>query len=313
MLEDEHSRHAAQPGLREGDRLARLHLLRAARDDPQPWGVPRSHLRHRLDDVRNQQRAGPHQLQLVGVVEGLVDRARRAHHHDRAPLDVFAAQRVTQFRPIGAPDQLTIRGMLTGPRIQRLQQWIWCVRADQQHRIQRARRRAEVRGLPVQGEHSVGEPAGGARRAQYRHLDLVDVHQHAPVGCGQRHPAEQAIRTVGGHQGAGCGHPLSHVAVHPHTSQPDRENHCCVIGLARGEVGGRLGRAECLQRDVHHHGVHCEPPRALSGGGGQANCGAGGTAVGDGQPDDALERGPMLLAGAAQPQVQLVRVQRCCR
>ena len=39
VLEDEHSRHAAQPGLREGDWLARLHLLRAARDDPQPWGV----------------------------------------------------------------------------------------------------------------------------------------------------------------------------------------------------------------------------------------------------------------------------------
>ena len=80
-------------------------------------------------------------------------------------------------------------------------------------------------------------------------------------------------------------------------------------GLPAGQVGRHPGGAERLHRDIHHHRVQQEIAGARLGRSGQPHVGAGRTRLRDGEPDDAAERRPVLLAGAAQPLIQVVGVE----
>ena len=102
---------------------------------------------------------------------------------------------------------------------------------------------------------------------------------------------------------------FGHVAVNPHAGQPDRKHHGGPVGPLAGKVGGRLGRTERLQCNVDHHRVQVKPPRPLFGRRRQPDGGPSRTGARDGEADDALERRTMLLTGASQPPIKVVRIQ----
>ena len=99
------------------------------------------------------------------------------------------------------------------------------------------------------------------------------------------------------------------VAVNPDAGKADRKHHGGLVAPLAGKVGGHLGRTECLQCNVDHHRVQLEPPRPLFGLRRQPHGGPSRTGARDGEPDDPLESRTMLLTGASQPPIKVVRIQ----
>ena len=100
---------------------------------------------------------------------------------------------------------------------------------------------------------------------------------------------------------------FGHISINPDAGKADGKHHGRLVAALAGKVGGHLGRTECLQRNVDHHRVQLEPPRALFGLRRQPHGGPSRTGAKDGEPDDPLKSSTMLLTGASQPPIKIVR------
>ena len=129
------------------------------------------------------------------------------------------------------------------------------------------------------------------------------------IRIGQDDFADEPIRAIGRGERADRADTAGYIAVHVHARETYRHHQGFPGGLPVGQVGRHPGGAQCLQRDVHHHRVQQEVAGTRSGRRGQPHFGAGRTGLRDGEPDDAAERRSVLLAGAAQPLIQVVGVE----
>ena len=238
-----------------------------------------------------------------------VDGPGRAHHDDAVPGDVLAGDRRPQLVLVVGRYHLAVRDMSDELRPQSVQQRI------RGHRSAAGAPMAATGLSRFTGSHSRvnSRLVSDLRRrgaCKHRHLDFVDLQQHPPVGIGEPHAADEAI-------GARCRASASRS--HGRLRSRRRTPGCPpvapaaprrVVAFLRGEVGGQLGGAKCLQRDVDHDRVQQETSGRLLRGRWATGPRRGPRRIDSGaQPDDALEGRSVLLAGAAQPPIQFVGIK----
>ena len=198
MLEGQHPRQPAKSGLRQRDSITRLELLRAPRDDPQPWAVPRAHSRQRLHDVGDRAACATAPVPAASNPASASSTGRGGHtttipFHD----DVLARQRVPKLQPCRArPRQLDDARCARAARTaQRLSSGSSAAASPTSSIA--ASRTPACRG-PTASHSSVNKrlvnSIRGCAGLQQRHLDLVDLQQDLPVGTGERHLAERTGR-----------------------------------------------------------------------------------------------------------------------
>ena len=300
MLEDQDPHDATKLRLRQGDRVIRLDLLGSARDDPQPRVGPGGELGNRLDDLRDQHRAGLRQGELLGDAERLVRRSGWARDHDGVPRDVGSGQRGTDlFRVIGG------HHLMVGSRRQARQQFRI---TDYQNRVENRGRLDQIRRLPHRREQPTGDSVGSGG-LQHRHVDFVDLQQHPATRIGEENLPDIAVRAGSLAQRGDRSDAGSQIAVDPDPGQPYREHHRRLLGPVGRQILRDLGRAKGLHRDVHHHRMQDESSRRLLCPQGKRHLGSSHSGVRNAKADDSLERGPMLLARATQLPVQLLGIE----